>query len=648
MYLTKQLTLFKTPLSPTYENVYDDYSTYIDYENFLLNNFQHIEIEIVDEMDVGRDKSVIDKNGIFSLVINNYSSMDIHDYNYCCFETDKTTSKPLFAFILSVDSLNDSRTSPSCRINCQLDAWTHNIFDMQSGYDVNFTECRHMIESEEDGGSLKALPFITTEGDLIVECKGEAQLPRLLWARITVGNEIKCVRAFDTLTLESAADCGAYPLSETTPVFFIPMFVCVPLTGEIKYEYRTAVDSANGLIRILCDSEKVNGLLTSGTELISVELTYYAPYDYILSGDKVIISAVHTIPESNGNVYTLYDKVGSPLFSQSRIFATETRTLGKQVNYANKKYENNLIIYQKYFPSSLGNLNDEGYYDDLIGRLLYYPYSYESFTFNQKEIRAIPELDRKYLRAYIDFQDTPKPIVKIYQEHNDGTIEYVDFETANGNGEVVTTIDSYEYFKRNNGNKILIGAILSVFGSTKTVPNMTHTVGRFPDGSTTLLNSAYQEGDAKVLSAGKIAGAMGLAMATVADADNKFDDYKIPQSDAYDNPFMQDFIGKKRYSYILSLDSQKLKRKLHNFGININKYLSVREKTHYTFDYVRTNNCRLPMIGNIDDRREIETAYDRGITKWHISGNATDVYMRTFSKNIPNMDLVQQEYYSVG
>ena len=126
------------------------------------------------------------------------------------------------------------------------------------------------------------------------------------------------------------------------------------------------------------------------------------------------------------------------------------------------------------------------------------------------------------------------------------------------------------------------------------------------------------------------------------------DDYKRAQINALDNPLLQDYIGRKDYKYIDCMTSRQIIRKLHDFGININQRLSVREKTHWTFDYVRTNNCRLPMIGNIDDRREIETAYDRGITKWHIHDNSTGAYMRTFSKNIPNMDLVQQAYYSVG
>ena len=655
MYLTKQLTLFKTPLSPTYENVYDDYSTYTDYENFLLNNFSHIEIDIVDDMEVGRDKSVIDKNGIFSLVVKNHSSMDIHDYNYCCFETDKNTSRPLFAFILSVDSLNDSRTSPSCRINCQLDAWTHNIFDMQSGYDVNHIECRHMIESELDGGDLKSIQYITDEGETITECIRNLSIPKLLWARVTTGNEVKCIASTSPPSYEDASSYGTYPLNSTTPTFFIPMFVCVPLTGEIKFEYHDAYSADNMRIRVMTDGSAINGLFTSGTEIISIELTYYAPYTYTLDeeNNRVIISANYAIPEKNGNIYTLYDKSNSLMFFKGGFMSpdSDVHVLGKLTNYNIKHYENLSCFYAKYFPHELSELqlNNEGYYEGLIGRLLHYPFNYSSVIANNREIDAIPEIGRKELRVYIDFQDTTKPLIKIYQVHNDNTIELVQFETLESNGEVTTTVDSYESFKRNNGNKMIVGALtgLNMGAKFTKTSNPIETNAIVPYGMTAG-NMPMQHGIAGKLDFGMIASTLAMTGATIADAKNKMDDYKRAQINALDNPLLQDYIGRKDYKYIDCMTSRQIIRKLHDFGININQRLSVREKTHFTFDYVRTNNCRLPMIGNIDDRREIETAYDRGITKWHIHDNSTGAYMRTFSKNIPNMDLVQQAYYSVG
>ena len=641
------IELYKTPLDPDYRNVYDDYNTYTTYITFL-REFDNKRIYVRDSEGHWRLKSVKDKNGEFTIVIPGYDSMDLHEYNYILFYTE--AGKPLFAFILSVNSLNDGDSSKSCQLECRMDAWTHNYFDMKKGYDVNQIECRHMIESVKDGADLKVIPYITDEGNTIVECYNSVTTPKLLWARVTCGNEVKC--AVNVADTENALGCGVYPLSTTTPVFYIPMFVCVPLTGEIKFEYKYAYSSDNLLIREMTDGKAVIGLFASGTELISIELTYYCPYVYSLDADnnKVTITATHDYPEKNGNLFKLFDKSNNPLFTNGWFNNTITApfALGKLTNYANKHYDNISCFLSRYYPNSLPSPNSDGYYETLLGRLKNYPYNYSSVTFNGKEVNAIPEIDRKEMHVYIDFQDSVKPVVKIYQIHNDNSTEKVQFEVLDSFGEVTTTEDSYESFKRNNGNKLLVGTLIGLVGSRKTMPNMVNTIGRFSDGTTTMLDAQYQVGEKVVPSPIGIAGTVGMSLATMADADNKFDNYKTSQIDAYSNPFLQDYIGRKDYKYIDCMSTRLLMRKLHDFGLNINQRLSVREKTHWTFDYVKTSNCSLPMIGNIDDRTEIEQAYNRGITKWHLSGNSYDSYMKTFNKNIPNMDLIQHEFYSVG
>lgn len=674
MYLTKQLTLFKTPLSPTYENVYDDYSTYTDYENFLLNNFSHIEIDIVDDMEVGRDKSVIDKNGIFSLVVKNHSSMDIHDYNYCCFETDKNTSKPLFAFILSVDSLNDSRTSSSCRINCQLDAWTHNIFDMQGGYDVNDIECRHMIESEIVGENLIVKPYITDEEPLVLEANRPESEYRLLWARVTTGNEI-CAKHLtgQQVNITNCRDASTIKNSITTPVFYLPFCVVNPINGTVSTKYKTAVcqcfdgsdwsfdvQGFNGsLVRTMINNFELVGLFCSGTELISVELTYYAPFYWELDeeNDRVKIyqkKITNFIPDNiaEQQVLRLCDKSGNDLFTETNFFGAGTDEIPYFMATINDLYTeqstvSKVVSTNVNYPANI-SIESDGFDSRLLGRLHYYPYNYKTVIINKKENALVPSLNITNAFISITCNKTVKPMCFFGYSRNDYTIVYNEKFPLVGEGELVTTVDSLEYNKRNNGNKLLAGVIGATLGTTKEQPIMAHTIGRFPDGTTTKLATKYQAGTGLRPNIGAVVGAVGGVIAQLADSDNAFDSYKTPQINALDNFYLQDFVYIKEYVPQDNIQLYALKRKLHDFGININQRLSVREKTHFTFDYVRTNNCHLPMIGNIDDRHEIETAYDRGITKWHISGNASSEYMRTFSKNIPNMDLVQQEYYSVG
>ena len=670
MYLTKQLTLFKTPLSPTYENVYDDYSTYTDYENFLLNSFSHIEIDIVDDMEVGRDKSVIDKNGIFSLVVKNHSSMDIHDYNYCCFETDKNTSSPLFAFILSVDSLNDSRTSPSCRINCQLDAWTHNIFDMQNGYDVNDVECRHMIESEQIGEDLYVKPLITDEEALVVEANRPETEQRLLWARVTTGNEIHAKRVVGQgVNHVNCRDASTIKNSITTPVFYLPFCVVNPINGAVNTAYKTAVcqvfdgndwsfDVAgfNGsLVRTMIKDFELVGLFCSGTELISVELTYYAPFYWELdsANNRVKIYQKKRISYTDDEVgeqqvLRLCDSSGNDLFTETNFFGAGTDEIPyfmATINdlYAEQSTISKIIPTNNKYPASL-NIGSDGFDSRLLGRLHYYPYNYKTAVINKKENALIPSFNRTNAFISITCNKTVKPMCFFGYSRGDYTIVYNEKFPLVGEGELVTTVDSEEYYKRNNGNKILANTLKDIF-------SFGSVLAKNPLKSSTAvgaMNAITRNNQEKIASGISLGGGIVDTIASIADIDNAFDSYKSPQVDALDNFYLQDYVYIKEYVPQDNIQLYALKRKLHDFGININQRLSVREKTHFTFDYVRTNNCRLPMIGNIDDRHEIETAYDRGITKWHISGNSTDAYMRTFSKNIPNMDLVQQAYYSVG
>lgn len=119
------LFLFKTPLDSNYRNVYDDYNSLEDYSNFLSNNFPMLEIQL--NSDVSR-KNVGD---LFSIVLDRYDSMDLHDYNYLAFRTRNGVIK--FAFILSVESENDS-SNPTCKLNCKLDAWSNNYIDIKNSF----------------------------------------------------------------------------------------------------------------------------------------------------------------------------------------------------------------------------------------------------------------------------------------------------------------------------------------------------------------------------------------------------------------------------------------------------------------------------------------------------------------------------------
>ena len=121
----KFLRLYKTPLDPAYNNVYDDYTSISDYLAFLDSAFSdYFSITISEGY-----KSRKDENGDFTLVLSGYDSMALHDYNYMAIQLSNNSYK--FAFITSVESMNDNQAS-SCMLYCKLDAWTENYLSIKA------------------------------------------------------------------------------------------------------------------------------------------------------------------------------------------------------------------------------------------------------------------------------------------------------------------------------------------------------------------------------------------------------------------------------------------------------------------------------------------------------------------------------------
>ena len=107
--------------------------------------------------------------------------------------------------------------------------------------------------------------------------------------------------------------------------------------------------------------------------------------------------------------------------------------------------------------------------------------------------------------------------------------------------------------------------------------------------------------------------------ANQTDLKNRQDNYSVPSFIASDDIQYQDF------PFILSCEMydedeiQTIITRWQRYGYKINKRGSVRENTRIDFDYVKTIDCNLPFITNIRDKNELESAYNNGITRWHIN-----------------------------
>lgn len=126
MNIKSNITLYKTPIDSEYRNVYDDYATQSDYVAFL-ENFEHTSVSLATGQ---RTYSIKNTNENFDLTIYGYNVDTISQYNYLSFLT--SNNKVYFAFILSIDSKNDSVINATVTVHCKLDAWSNNYLTLRN------------------------------------------------------------------------------------------------------------------------------------------------------------------------------------------------------------------------------------------------------------------------------------------------------------------------------------------------------------------------------------------------------------------------------------------------------------------------------------------------------------------------------------
>lgn len=126
MNIKSTITLYKTPLDSEYRNVYDDYATRTEYVAFL-ENFTHTSISLATG---SREYSIKNVDEKFDLTIRGYNVDTLSEYNYISFLT--SNNKVYFAFVLAIDSKNDNANYPTVTLHCKLDAWSNNYLTLHN------------------------------------------------------------------------------------------------------------------------------------------------------------------------------------------------------------------------------------------------------------------------------------------------------------------------------------------------------------------------------------------------------------------------------------------------------------------------------------------------------------------------------------
>lgn len=662
MRLCVKLVFYQVPLDANYKNVYDGYKTteqYIDFLDTQIGSsyiFNRKEITLPATFPGGLQvKSAKDIDGRFRITLKNEDSISFHDYNYLLIYNGITgpsfATDPVFAFITSIESMNDAGSSAEVTLICQLDRWSNNYLRMKdtSFYDVNHVIRRHFEEVAYDPESVdpyyKTKGLITTEEEVPVKCtsfdfpNGGANNHRVLWAKVYLENECEYGQ-FNIGTHRSIVEKTAVSTHTTTPVVYCP--VCVYSGFDVDYSIKTAWSSDTipvMLRRMIRDTtigasnySEVIGLFFDSASVLKVDLTFYAPYNYTISGSHLNIDVKADLFSAG-----TYD----PLVTAGAVYPNDSNdpispdaddswgSLSLYWLFRNISFSNNPTyakkVYETFPAKQVGvdYLNGKPLTitrDEFEPRMRLFPFKYSSCMVNGKEFPLIPHYGNDYIYFYYKIKDEIDTKFKFGDIGEINSKEYISLKC---NGQVITSIDSRDYFIRNNGTSLLYNGIAS--GVTE--------IGK---GSA----------NAGLTAASNLIRAIGQ----IRQADKLVDEYRLPSIDAFSDYKYGDYVYCRNYEILDQHWKDYYYNIIHKYGIAIDYETSLRVNYHTTFDYVRTSDCSLPFILNPTDRREIESAYNRGITRWHITPKSgddthydttkTSTAIRFFDKSVYNLDNV--------
>ena len=647
---------FKSKLTPDYSNVFDGYTNNLEYYNFLKTIYPYAVLY------EGNLRSFREENNIIVIDVPALYET-IREYNYFVLISDITgefTGDFKFYFGTSFQSLNDVNGKQVTRVTFEYDSFANNNSVLSNSFDDNYILRRHYNETRiiNNGEKLVTRNIITDEDAVKVKPLPTYTEYAVLWAKCMFGNETKVP------TPDNGSDY-AYKFSSikelsNTPIAYIPVCVINPKTNKIRKECNVVLPSNDYSLRIryIFDADgNFVPFYTQGMDLLSIELTYYAPFSWSIgaSNELVIDCRMTTANGSNdvGYINTVTGEVNSnvapaitpntppvPIIYQGEDFGI-FNSFNKGVNLL-WYYNTDENMYDVQFDSfyTMPDLLPSVEIADVMyePRLNIYPYRFSSYHKNYEFTPLIPHLDsEKFCFEMKVKQYTPSYRIGLSDE-----IEGIKFTNVTNNGEVVTVIDSSEYYKRNKGYSALMKSFTPLFDISR-FSGKTHTPKRgqlTAKYKRTIKNSAID-----------VVENLYNTGVDYVQSHIQMDTVNLPSINAFDDMYIQDridFITFEPEDYYN--DYKAAFNFIHKYGIFIDRVESVRKNYHMLFDFVKTSNCDLPFLTNITDRNNIESAYNRGITRWHINNyglNLVDENSYTnFNTRALNLDETSFDYYN--
>ena len=590
-------TLYKTPLDDEYKNVYDNYTSLSDYHTFLTTYAEHTEQKTVDYPNQRSVKSI---NGDIVLPIDGLRADEIisNGYNYVevLYQKSSTSaSQPVYYFIQKVESLNDhwkdaDTGKNACKLFLKYDAWTNNYLDHIKSSNhvqkVNRMTLNHYYSMNGEN------PTVIVKSDI----------PTLdTTSRSTdfnniVGEGLLCLGirlAYEKVDITNHNDVSVkdsvMPSQRYAPVIYVPV-----KWFKKNDTYITLKDSSGQLLNI----EGKDSIFTTQDYLNHVAvldawLTFYGTNvnetknedgTYSLQNSYIVKVGLKTTDTVDKTFYAV---------------AAYSYSYGVSVDCDNYLALPSSSDYQKSGYDELKNHSEN---------LNIYPFKSKALKIGSNIIN-------------LSINNTKSQIISITR--NNSTIAYLNWERYTNENfrtplnsmdfHIGKYVDSLDLFYMNNSNSLVTEQSRAIskltFGIIQTgigTGMMAATGGTFGIGTT-------------------LGGASGLTNSIIdlyaiqdriSDANNKLDSYSIPPqigSDSYyyDGVFVTDMrindeATRKSYFY-----------ECHTNGSFVCAYATVGNTERDLFDCIKTVNCNLPTIPIIAHRKEIESACDRGIRKFH-------------------------------
>lgn len=658
--LVTNVTLYKTPLDNSYDNVFD-----IEYFNTEIPNnpdYKSIYAQAIEQM-YGTDKIEVVLPRFFkslklednkTVITLPYNQLDIRDYNYIKID-DK------WFFITNTVSENDSvneTTPPSVTLYLEWDAWANNIDKDIIRHSTVDVIRRHFERYDYEG---RPLYYNNTETNQINhEITNIETTGKMLWAKITfnenfdINNFLPFYKDIENkLIFESSDGDFNYveqstfnkitlndilPYKQNRQVIYIPMGL-VNRLGEFVNPYVTQIlDSVSylyarkntGKTIELTGQEFENGsqilenfvydipffsFVGNNTEYVeSIEYTFYSPYKYDVTGNYDVIFRFPFVKLDIG----LGFNVVLP-FIPSKVWGNVTRgdtviiaanawnvTRYVAIESFNNFYEEINIDYNTIFPTrfntgiyEVDNLDDP--------KLKLFPYNYLTVVLNGEEINISPQLiNERSFTFIVDKNYKNQPIFYYKSDMRDNIIpKGVALENSGGLSYSIRALDQYMI---NNGSQKRANYINSQISN-----------------SLNLLSSIMLKnyiGAVKDIS--NIAGESVSYTAFFEDIKRRAD--IINKSDyAEDDYLYQDRV--LLYSSTVR-DTQSLynkRKELYVYGYD-NRQIGVTPySTRFWFDYIQCSSIYIDTPINDVDKKIIIQMFKRGFFRFHINVTNTGI-----------------------